>query len=76
MPIDELDFARENLRRQVVSWITEVMPEGLKGIEQLPEDDHERRVLIDTMLVISFPIEEYCAYRDLVRTRMEAIQPQ
>lgn len=72
MAIDELEFARESLRRAVLRWGNQTVPALTEQAED-KEHDENFTILMEVLLLQTFPMEELREYRDLVTARAETI---
>jgi hypothetical protein len=72
--MDEIDFAREQLRRAVLAWANEVLPSILDAAEEVK--DESVKVVPEAMILMSFPTDDFMEYRDLVVARLETIKAE
>jgi len=72
--MDEIDFAREQLRRSVLRWANEVLPSMLNKRDQIDMKNEVASALTDAFVLAMFPMEEYKEYRDLVVANADAVR--
>jgi hypothetical protein len=71
--MDELDFAREQLRRAMLEWANITLPRLLDSLDQ---HEDELKAVIDGLLLTAFPAEEFKEYRDLVVARLQTLKAE
>jgi len=71
--IDELAFAREQLRRAVLKWANETVPEAMKAMEHGPHDEGVDAMMEALCIAHQFPTRQYHEYRDLLLARIDTI---